>query len=118
MAQECQQFGIPISSVRDSIKATNEHYGGVQPWGTHEGALGSCVLFPNGEVDPWSGQGVLKSPAPELPTLWVEGASHHAWTHPSDSRDQASVVSARTAIRKQVDTFLAQDCRSGMAIVV
>ena len=39
----------------------------------------------------------------------VDGASHHAWTHPSAPTDQPTVVAARAAIRQQVAAWLAED---------
>ena len=68
-------------------------------------------MWVNGDVDPWHALAVLTSPADEKeqPTLMVSGASHHAWTHPSTSSDQASVVAARKQIRQQVTTWLAEE---------
>jgi hypothetical protein len=40
---------------------------------------GECVLYPNGEVDPWHGLGVLTSPSKGIDVMMVGGASHHAW---------------------------------------
>jgi hypothetical protein len=49
-------------------------------------------MYPNGSVDPWSALGVRSSPDREAqPTLWILGASHHAWTHPSNPDDQLTV---------------------------
>merc|ERR1711988_102716 len=110
MASGCKQnYGIEIADISKNIEASNIHYGGLSPLAP-TGKLGSCVVWPNGEVDPWATLSILKSPGPEQPTIWVEGASHHAWTHPSASTDQASVVVARDHIRKQVEAFLGQDC--------
>jgi serine protease 16 len=36
----------------------------------------------------------------------VQGASHHAWTHPARDTDQASVVKARESIAAQVEKWL------------
>jgi hypothetical protein len=36
-------------------------------------------LYPNGEVDPWHGLGVLTSPSKGIDVMMVGGASHHAW---------------------------------------
>ena len=52
---------------------------------------------------------ILKQVSPQLPVLEVEGASHHAWTHPTKASDQASVVKARGIIRKQVSAWLAEE---------
>lgn len=105
----CSRWDISPSEIEASIEATNAHYGGVRPTGP-DGQLGSCVMWPNGEVDPWAGLSVLESPGQEQPVLYVGGASHHAWTHASATSDQPSVGSARLTIRDQVDAFLQQDC--------
>eukprot|EP00929_Paragymnodinium_shiwhaense_P018033 TRINITY_DN12798_c0_g1_i1.p1 TRINITY_DN12798_c0_g1~~TRINITY_DN12798_c0_g1_i1.p1 ORF type:complete len:541 (+),score=102.48 TRINITY_DN12798_c0_g1_i1:88-1623(+) len=104
---ECKQWNITADQIAASIEATNKHYGGLRPT-DEKGQLGSRVLWPNGEVDPWASLSVLSSPGPAQPTLWVPGASHHAWTHPSSAFDQASVIGARDKIRKQVRAFLAE----------
>jgi len=103
----CEElFGITIDQVAFSINNTNERTGG---WGLS----GSRILIPNGSVDPWSaggvGRGGQKSKDPKcLPTLWVEGASHHFWTHPVKPTDQKSVVIARAEIRKKVLDWISQ----------
>jgi hypothetical protein len=109
MASGCAEYDIMVPAITANIEATNKHYGGLAP-ADSSGALGSCVLWPNGEVDPWATLSVLVAPGPEQPVLWVDGASHHAWTHPSDASDQASVVLARKSIRQTVESFLAQAC--------
>ena len=78
-------------------------YGGNKPAGT-------CVLYPNGEVDPWHSLSVLTAPGNGIEVLMVPGASHHAWTHPSAPTDQPSVVAAKTQIRAVVTKFLADGC--------
>lgn len=98
MAAGCEAYGVKIPDIARHIEATNKHYGGLTPLAP-SGSLGSCVLWPNGEVDPWATLSILKSPGPEQPVIWVEGASHHAWTHPTATTDQLSVIQARTLIR-------------------
>lgn len=34
---------------------------------------GSRVIFPNGEIDPWHALGVLETPMPDLPAIYVQG---------------------------------------------
>jgi len=109
MADGCNAYGQSIEDVSRNINETNLHYGGLQPSGPDDRTLGSCVLWPNGEVDPWSTLSILESPGSDQPVLWVPGASHHSWTHPSDPTDQPSVISARSSIRKTVEAFLAQE---------
>lgn len=96
-------FGISSDKVFENVKYTNLYYGADEP-------SGSRVLYPNGEVDPWHALSVLTAPANEdIPVMMVKGASHHFWTHPSKPSDQKAVVSARTAIKEQVTTWLKQD---------
>ena len=104
-----KQFNISVADVQSNIDATNYHYGGREPLDA-KGKLGRCVMFPNGQVDPWSTQSVLQAPSRDLPILMIAGASHHAWTWPSRPDDQESVMAARTTIRQQANTFLRQSC--------
>lgn len=97
------EFKVPASKVAQNINFTNAVYGADHPAGT-------CVLYPNGEVDPWHALSILESPSPGIGVLMVPGASHHAWTHPSLPTDQTSVVAARGTIRKAVDQFLQATC--------
>ena len=100
----CQsEFNIASSTVARNVELTNLYYGG-------DKSAGTCLLYPNGEVDPWSSQSILNSTSNYVQTLWVPGASHHAWTHPSTAQDQDSVVQARATIRKFVADALSQDC--------
>jgi serine protease 16 len=98
-----RQYGVTAEQLYRNIDYTNSYYGADQP-------AGSCVLYPNGEVDPWHGLGVLVSPSAGIPVMMVGGASHHAWTHPFDANMQPSVKAAIGAIRSQVTKFLAMPC--------
>lgn len=99
----CQQaFSVPSEEVDQQISATLARYGGDQ-------LQGSRILFPNGQIDPWHSLGVLSPPNAGEPTLWVTGASHHFWTHPSEPTDSAFVRSARQTIWDQVDAWLMED---------
>ena len=97
------EFGIPAQKVKDNVAYTNAYYGGRTPAGT-------CLLYPNGEVDPWASQSILKAPSAGISTMMVDGASHHFWTHPTKATDQPSVIAARKAIRSYVHDMLAADC--------
>jgi len=114
----CEQYGISKAQVEENIANTNAKYGGLNPTGPDGKTPGSCVMYPNGEVDPWMTLSVLKAPSAAIPVMMVPGASHHAWTHPSAPTDQESVVSARKMIRKQVEQFLEQDCTETASILV
>eukprot|EP00049_Salpingoeca_infusionum_P005225 m.89520 g.89520 ORF g.89520 m.89520 type:complete len:500 (+) comp12897_c0_seq1:211-1710(+) len=103
MAMCPAEFQIPETKVKENIAYSDVYYGGLSN-------AGSCLLYPNGEVDPWHSQSILNSTNPDLEVLWVPGASHHAWTHPSAPSDQPSVVSARKAIRQFIDSVLNKPC--------
>jgi len=98
----CQSaFGVSSEEVNAQIANTRSIYGGEQ-------LKASRVMYPNGQIDPWSALGVLTTPSgsTEQPTLWVEGASHHFWTHPSKPTDSDFVVQARQDIWNQVSDWL------------
>mmetsp|Transcript_97031 Transcript_97031/g.256396 ORF Transcript_97031/g.256396 Transcript_97031/m.256396 type:complete len:474 (+) Transcript_97031:2-1423(+) len=94
-------FNIPNDVVTSNIAYSNAYYGADHP-------QGSRVLYVNGEVDPWHANSINAPLAPELPALYVAGASHHAWTHPSVKSDQDSVVAVRAKIRAIVGKWLAE----------
>lgn len=81
--------------LSSQVAYSNAYYGSDKPGATR-------ILFPNGDVDPWSAMGVQHAPTKAAPTLMVSGASHHFWTHPSLPTDQAEVVEARQVIWYQV----------------
>ena len=58
------EFKVSSEKLYENVAETNSYYGGDKP-------AGECVLYPNGEVDPWHGLSVLKSPSPGIPVLWV-----------------------------------------------
>merc|ERR1712241_995258 len=72
MLSVCDQFKISRSDVEKAIATTNDFYGALKPIDP-SGKLGSCVMWINGEVDPWSELSVLGSPVAEQPILYVDG---------------------------------------------
>jgi hypothetical protein len=108
---DCMQYGLSVADVTKNIDSSNAFYGAWDPLGPTLQHDVSRIMWVNGDVDPWHSLSVLETPADEKeqPTLMVSGASHHAWTHPSASTDQASVVAARQAIRTQVTAWLAEE---------
>lgn len=103
-------FGLAPEQVLQAIQLSNEYYGADRylelkllsqmPWclsniltSARHRPRGARILFANGQIDPWSASSVRVSPDPKMePTLWVPGASHHAWTHPSKDDDQLTVL--------------------------
>ena len=98
----CEQvFEISSEITEKQVNLSNVHYGGWKYGGTN-------VFFVNGDVDPWHANAVLSPNNEYQQTLMVKGASHHFWTHPPKPTDQQSVQMARTAIEKQVASWIAQ----------
>ena len=112
-AEPCRLlFGLDLETITfPAADRSNWRTGGWSPGG-------SRVLYPSGSVDPWLANSFTPDRAGsvphrrekdvriDLPAFVVPGASHHAWTHPPRATDQASVVEAREAIKKQVDRWL------------
>jgi len=94
-------FNLSRTAVEANIEYTNAFYGADKP-------AGQRVLYVNGEVDPWHSNSINSPVSSELPAIYVDGASHHAWTHPSSPADQASVRAARAEIRRRLLLFLAE----------
>lgn len=96
----CQTaFDISPDSVNYNTKFANSMYGGDNP-------QSSRIFYVNGIIDPWYGLSVLSPPNDQEPTLMVEGASHHYWTHAAEPTDDENIVAAREAIFKQVSAWL------------
>lgn len=116
--EECKKWNISREQTEKGIEATNEHYGGKRPTGTDDTKLAKCVMWVNGEVDPWLGLSVVEEPNAEQTVLMISGASHRTWTHPSGQGDQPSVVAGRLTIRRQVEKFLNMSCTEDNVVLV
>jgi len=92
-------FDVEGNETEQHVLASNLNYGSLQIASTR-------IYFVSGEIDPWHSASVLQAPSEDEPTLWVEGASHHAWTHPPAATDQPSVQQARVLIGQQVSDWL------------
>eukprot|EP01031_Cornospumella_fuschlensis_P033113 gene33113-40055_t len=92
-------FGVSSEDVNAQISNTIAIYGG-------KNIQGSRIFFTNGEIDPWHANSVLRSPNVQELTNWVQGASHHFWTHPSLPTDSEQVNWARTRIWTKIAEWL------------
>jgi len=102
--QACDQFNMnDIPKLNSTIaKMNNRHGGNVNDV--------ERILWVNGNVDPWIALSVQhlskRQQAGNQKVLIVEGASHHAWTHPSSQTDQNTVIQARKLIKETVLEWL------------
>mmetsp|Transcript_7109 Transcript_7109/g.13494 ORF Transcript_7109/g.13494 Transcript_7109/m.13494 type:complete len:545 (-) Transcript_7109:239-1873(-) len=98
-------YNISAQQVDSVVSRTNVRYGGDTP-------AGSRILFANGDIDPWHAASVLES-LPGEPVLYVQGASHHQWTHPPRTTDSPELLQARNEIAKRLASWLDNDLEMG-----
>ncbi|MEO2169498.1 MAG: S28 family serine protease [bacterium] len=71
-------FGMDAAQVQANVDATNAFFGGWDVPGTR-------ILSVSGSIDPWHSLSLCRAPDCPAPAgqaaLWVDGASHHFWTH-------------------------------------
>jgi hypothetical protein len=96
-------FNLSAASVYTSIERAQVQYGG-------SNIQTSRTIFASGEIDPWQANSVLKAPNSEENglILYVEGASHHFWTHEVLPTDSVEVNNARVFIWDTVTNWLAE----------
>jgi serine protease 16 len=64
------EFKIPVSQVASNIELTNTVYGGNKP-------VGTCLTYPNGEVDPWHSLSILNATVPGITAIMVSLFTSH-----------------------------------------
>jgi len=101
----CEPWGITREVLTANVAATNAKYGGLHP-------EGSCVMWVNGNVDPWHLLSITESSDPLMPALLVDGASHHQWSTmvKDELHEPVALAEARFAVRNQVSQWLKSDC--------
>ncbi|XP_052789673.1 dipeptidyl peptidase 2-like [Mya arenaria] len=79
----------------------------VEFWGSNIGSA-TNIVFSNGDLDPWSGSGVLKSPNSDIHAVTIQGGAHHLDMRAQNPLDPISVMAAREvekqAIRKWINS--------------
>jgi len=99
---ECQwAFDLTPNEIQYRINMSNAVYGS-------DHTAGYRIFFVNGQIDPWHANSVLQPLSPYEPALWVQGSSHHYWTHPPEPTDSIYIVQARETIWAQVISWLAE----------
>lgn len=96
-------FKIQPVTIYQNVDQSNLFSGSDHP-------AGSRVAFVNGQIDPWHYLSITKQYSKDLPTIWVPGASHHAWTHPLTPQDSVYLTEARATIGKYVAEWLKVPC--------
>jgi hypothetical protein len=98
-------FNVTEETVYEGVEKSNEVYGG---WNLN----GTRILFVNGDVDPWSTLSVTPTNEDIIEgelkdsSFWVEGASHHFWTHEILDTDGEVVNEGRERIWSTVSGWL------------
>ena len=96
--RECQrQWGV-----------TPRPYWAAVSYGGREIAAASNIVFSNGEMDPWSGGGVLNSISDTLVAVTIRDGAHHNDLMWSDPHDPPSVLRARALEREHMWRWVRQ----------
>mmetsp|Transcript_17151 Transcript_17151/g.33606 ORF Transcript_17151/g.33606 Transcript_17151/m.33606 type:complete len:488 (-) Transcript_17151:124-1587(-) len=110
----CSMYGFnDIERTAAAVVRSNVEYGGIS-------ITTPRILWIGGTVDPWLALSVQHLSKEQVHAdqrmLLVLGASHHAWTHPTDAHDQSSVQDARDYLRHVVGHWLKEaESRSALA---
>lgn len=129
----CQvAFGIEPDTVRKNVDSTLSYYGGwsLAPHAGEEkvgpkkrartmlendGATSDGqkrIIFITGGVDPWTELSFTQGGSKDHPSISVQGASHHFWTHEAKESDSHFVASARQTIYDTVSDWLGVSAHS------
>lgn len=81
--------------------------------GRHNIRDSTNIVFTNGDLDPWSGGGVLQTLAPSLVSISITGGAHHLDLRASRPQDDIpSVVAARQQQKQWIKQWI-QEATSG-----
>ncbi|XP_065059079.1 lysosomal Pro-X carboxypeptidase-like [Rhopilema esculentum] len=68
----------------------------------------SNIVFSNGNLDPWSGLGVLEKPSPSVVTVMIDQGAHHLDLRRRNPNDPESVIKAREIEKANIKLWIAQ----------
>lgn len=73
-------------------------------------AAASNIVFSNGDLDPWSGGGILKNITgnPSIIAITVKGGAHHSDLRPSDPSDFPSLIEVRSVEKAAIRRWIAE----------
>ena len=60
----------------------------------------------NGNLDPWSGLGVLEKPSPSIVTVMIDQGAHHLDLRKKNPLDPDSVIKAREIEKAQIKLWI------------
>lgn len=83
----------------------------VREYGGEDLEFYSNIVFSNGNLDPWSGGGVLTSTNPSIVVILIQDAAHHLDLRAANKGDPPSVVEAREQEIKIIRQWIAQHRR-------
>jgi len=69
---------------------------------------GSNIVFSNGDLDPWSGGGVLQNLSDTLIAIIIENGAHHLDLRAANPNDVPSVIAARQLEVQWIKTWIAE----------
>lgn len=84
----------------------NPRWGVIQYGGRKALRAASNIIFSNGDLDPWSGTGVLESAFESVIALKVEGGAHHLDLMFATPLDPPGVVAAREVEKQHMTRWI------------
>ncbi len=91
---------------QDNFGVTPRPYWNIQHYGIDNLQYASNIVFSNGDLDPWTAGGVLKSPSDSIITLFIEQGAHHLDLRSAHPNDPQSVVDARNVITQNIAKWI------------
>lgn len=71
--------------------------------------LPTAFFSSNGNLDPWSGFGVLQKPSPNVVTVMIDQGAHHLDLRKSNPLDPESVKEARQIEKENIKLWISQN---------
>jgi len=99
-------FGAFRQSCESKYKTTPDLNKAKMVFGGADISTASNIIFSNGDIDPWSGGGVLKTLNPTLPTILIKDGAHHYDLRPSNPEDTEEVINARILEKQYIKQWL------------